>query len=244
MKGAFMKKRICAMALTLALAAGGLSLASDLKMADGHILPLGNEMTIREADKSYVGKELQKEWNQEKVEKEILPAVRRMGLFGKGDTVHEKMMAEQLGKLFAAGRFSQLQMETKNAFHQAAVVSVKLEEKDIAGWNEIIRAMEKAHPKKIDILGENRTLNLETIRESMKKEDSNNRFVYKKDGQTEFVYGSMFLFVEQYGVEAPFYVFFIASADKGQLGATAIYTNQATGRIMEPVLVKGAEGLR
>lgn len=30
MKGAFMKKHICAMALTLALAAGGLSLASDL----------------------------------------------------------------------------------------------------------------------------------------------------------------------------------------------------------------------
>ncbi len=115
-------------------------------------------------------KELQKEWNQEKAEKEILPAVKRMGLFGKGDTVHEKMMAEQLGKLFAAGRFSQLQMETKDAFHQAAVVSVKLEEKDIAGWNEIIRAMEKAHPKKIDILGENRTLNLETIRENMKKE--------------------------------------------------------------------------
>lgn len=182
-----MKKRICAMALTLALAAGGLSLASDLKMADGHILPLGNEMTLREADKSYVGKELQKEWNQEKAEKEILPAVKRMGLFGKGDTVHEKMMAEQLGKLFAAGRFSQLQMETKDAFHQAAVVSVKLEEKDIAGWNEIIRAMEKAHPEKIDILGENRTLNLETIRESMKKEDSNNRFVYKKR-RTDRVY--------------------------------------------------------
>ena len=59
-----MKKRICAMALTLALAAGGLSLASDLKMADGHILPLGNEMTLREADKSYVGKELQKEWKK------------------------------------------------------------------------------------------------------------------------------------------------------------------------------------
>lgn len=178
-----MKKCICAMVLTLALAAGGLSLASGLKMADGHILPLGNEMTIREADKSYVGKELQKEWNQEKVEKEILPAVKRMGLFGKGDTVHEKMMAEQLGKLFAAGRFSQLQMETKDAFHQAAVVSVKLEEKDIAGWNEIIRAMEKVHPEKIDILGENQTLNLETIRESMKKEDSNNRFVYKKMGR-------------------------------------------------------------
>lgn len=53
------------------------------------------------------------------------------------------MMAEQLGKLFEVGRFSQLQMETKDAFHQAAVVSVKLEEKDIAGWNEIIRAMEK-----------------------------------------------------------------------------------------------------
>lgn len=79
------------------------------------------------------------------------------------------MMAEQLGKLFAAGRFSQLQMETKEAFHQAVVMSVKLEEKDIAGWNEIIRAMEKAHPEKIDILGENQTLNLETIRESMKK---------------------------------------------------------------------------
>ena len=47
-----MKKRICVMALTLALAAGGLSLASDLKLADGHILPLGNEMTLREADKS------------------------------------------------------------------------------------------------------------------------------------------------------------------------------------------------
>lgn len=146
-------------------------------------------------------------------------------------------------KTFAAGRFSQLQMETKDAFHQAAVVSVNLEEKDIAGWNEIIRAMEKAHPGKIDILGENQTLNLETIRESMKKKTVT--IVSSiKDGQTEFVYGSMFLFVEQYGVEAPFYVFFIASADKGQLGATAIYTNQATGRIIEPVLVKGAEGLR
>ena len=74
-------------------------------------------------------------------------------------------------------------METKDAFHQAAVVSVKLEEKDIAGWNEIIRAMEKAHPGKIDILGENRTLNLETIRESMKKEDGHDRFVYKKTGR-------------------------------------------------------------
>ncbi|MFQ9778507.1 hypothetical protein, partial [Dialister invisus] len=162
-----MKKRICALALTLALAAGGLSLASDLKMADGHILPLGNEITLREADKSYVGKELQKEWNREKVEKEILPAVKRMGLFGKGDALHEKMMAKQLGQLFEATRFSQLQMETKEAFHQAVVMSVKLEEKDIAGWNEIIRAMEKAHPGKIYILGENRTLNLETIRESM-----------------------------------------------------------------------------
>ena len=60
------------------------------KMADGHILPLGNEVTLREADKSYVGKELQKEWNREKVEKEILPAVKRMGLFGKGDALHEK----------------------------------------------------------------------------------------------------------------------------------------------------------
>mgnify|MGYP000859137993 CR=1 FL=1 len=208
-----------------------------------------NEASQKETEKQvgFVQKEekAKKERDeQEKAEKEILPAVRRMGLFGKGDALHEKMMAEQLGKLFAAGRFSQLQMETKDAFHQAAVVSVKLEEKDIAGWNEIIRAMEKVHPEKIDILGKNRTLNLETIRESMKKEDSNNRFVYKKDGQTEFIYGSMFLFVEQYGVEAPFYVFFIASADKGQLGATAIYTNQATGRIIEPVLVKGAEGLR
>lgn len=189
-----MKKRICALALTLALAAGGLSLASDLKMADGHILPLGNEMTIREADKSYVGKELQKEWNREKAEKEILPAVRRMGLFGKGDALHEKMMAEQLGKLFAAGRFSQLQMETKDAFHQAIVMSVKLEEKDIAGWNEIIRAMEKAHPGKIDILGKNRTLNLETIRESMKKEDGNNRFAYKKmDRPSLFMEACFFL---------------------------------------------------
>ena len=52
------------------------------------------------------------------------------------------------------------------------------------------------------------------------------------------------VFAEQYGVETPFYVFFIAAADKGQFGVTAIYTNQATGRIMEPVLVKGAEGLR
>mgnify|MGYP005929148227 CR=1 FL=1 len=244
MKGAFMKKRIYALALTLAFAAGGPALASDLKMADGHILPLGNEMTIREADKSYVGKELQKEWNREKAEKEIFPAVRRLGFFGKGDTLHEKMMAEQLGQLFEAGRFSQLQMETKDAFHQAAVVSVKLEEKDIAAWNEIIRAMEKVHPKKIDILGENRTLSLETVRKSMRNEDGHERFIYKKDGQTEFIYGSMFLFVEQYGVEAPFYVFLIASADKGQFGATAIYTNQATGRIIEPVLVKGAEGLR
>lgn len=76
-----------------------------LKLADGHILPLGNEMTLREADKSYVGKELQKEWNQEKAEKEILPAVKRMGLFGKGDTVHEKMMAEQLGNFLQPADF-------------------------------------------------------------------------------------------------------------------------------------------
>lgn len=205
------------MALTLALAAGGLSLASDLKMADGHILPLGNEMTIREADKSYVGKELQKEWNQEKVEKEILPAVKRMGLFGKGDTVHEKMMAEQLGKLFAAGRFSQLQMETKDAFHQAAVVSVKLEEKDIAGWNEIIRAMEKVHPEKIDILGENQTLNLETIRESMKKEDSNNRFVYKKMGRLSLFMEACFFLLNSTGWKRLFMSFSSRQQIKGNL---------------------------
>lgn len=127
------------------------------------------------------------------------------------------MMAEQLGKLFAAGRFSQLQMKTKDAFHQAAVVSVKLEEKDIAGWNEIIRAMEKAHPEKIDILGENRTLNLETIRESMKKEDGNNRFAYKKDGQTEFVYGSMFLLWNSTGWKRLFMSFSSRQQIKGNL---------------------------
>lgn len=64
-----MKKHICAMALTLALAAGGLSLASDLKMADGHILPLGNEMTLREADKSYVGKNCRKSGTGKKQKK-------------------------------------------------------------------------------------------------------------------------------------------------------------------------------
>ena len=76
-----------------------------------------------------------------------------MGLFGKGDTVHEKMMAEQLGN-FAAGRFSQLQMETKDAFHQAAVVSVNWKKKDIAGWNEIIRPWKKPIRKKLISLEE------------------------------------------------------------------------------------------
>ena len=93
-----MKKRICALALTLALAAGGLSLASDLKWR--------TDIFFRWEMRLPSGKQINHMWEKNckrvepgKVEKEILPAVKRMGLFGKGDALHEKMMAEQLGQL-------------------------------------------------------------------------------------------------------------------------------------------------
>ena len=101
----------------------------------------------------------------------------------------------------------------------------------------------KAHPGKIDILGENRTLNLETIRESMKKKTA--MIVLSIKRRTDRIYLWKYIsFCRTIRCGNAFYVFFIAAADKGQFGVTAIYTNQATGRIMEPVLVKGAEGLR
>lgn len=238
-----MKKYIGALALTLALGASVMSSAADLKTADGHRLPLGQTITVREGHESYIGKEINAKWDKEKAEKEIITVLRKKKIFPSEDKVHEELLAKQTAKLFETSRVGQIQFEADNAYHQALVLSIKLEEKDLAPWTDIIRALGKSDLPSSPMM-KNGIVMLKDLRESMQEESAKKHYGHKKAGKTEYAYGGSFITTEQDGGEIPFYIFILASVDDKQAGLTAVYTNQATGRILEPILVKGAEALR
>ena len=49
---------------------------------------------------------------------------------------------------------------------------------------------------------------------------------------------------EQEGYRYPCYGFIVGTANDKEAGLMIIFTNQVTGRVMEPVLKKGMEGIR
>ena len=81
---------------------------------------------------------------------------------------------------------------------------------------------------------------------SLAKEDEEKK--ERKEGVLpngdNYVMISLYRDREQEGYRYPYYGFIVGTDNDEGAGMTIIFTNQVTGRVMEPVLKKGMEGIR
>ncbi len=240
-----MKKRTGALALAFALAVGSISMAADLTLSDGHVLPLDSTITVHDGSRSYLAPEFEKSLEQPELRKNLAERIRTLGLFPDRDTAHEEMMADQLIRLLKEGKVYQLRSERPEAMYQMVSVSARMGREDLARWVEIVNAIHRAHPEKINSVPS--VPEPRDILEAQYKSTGaqNGRFVKGKTVcGTSYVAGGVYAAPQNEGMTFPLYAFVLETADDDHMGLTVFLTDQVTGKVFEPILKKGAEGLK
>lgn len=240
-----MKKTAAALAVMAALLVGNPSYADDLPLPGGHVLPLGRQVTVKRGEDSYFAKPVARMLSDPEIKKQLGKTFDSMDLFPVEPGKSSEELAEITWKLMQKGRFYQLKTEKADAYHQALVVSVAIDREDWVKMNETQAILHKKDPEKYPPAETEKDFR-KAFLNSLAKEDEEKKErkeIVLPNGDS-CVMISFYIDSEQEGYRYPFYGFMVGTADDKKAGLTIIFTNQVTGRVMEPVLKKGMEGIR
>lgn len=240
-----MKKTAAALAVMAALLVGNPSYADDLPLPGGHVLPLGRQVTVKRGEDSYFAKPVARMLSDPEIKKQLGKTFDSMNLFPVEPGKSSEELAEITWKLMQKGRFYQLKTEKADAYHQALVVSVAIDREDWVKMNETQAILHKKDPEKYPPAETEKDFR-KAFLNSLAKEDEEKKErkeIVLPNGDS-CVMISFYIDSEQEGYRYPFYGFMVGTADDKKAGLTIIFTNQVTGRVMEPVLKKGMEGIR
>ena len=240
-----MKKTAAALAIMAALLVGNPSYADDLPLPGGHVLPLGRQVTVKRGEDSYFAKPVARMLSDPEIKKQLGKTFDSMNLFPVEPGKSSEELAEITWKLMQKGRFYQLKTEKADAYHQALVVSVAIDREDWVKMNETQAILHKKDPEKYppaETEKDFRKAFLNSIAKGNEKKKERKENVLPNGDSCVTI--SLYIDSEQEGYRYPFYGFMVGTADDKKAGLTIIFTNQVTGRVMEPVLKKGMEGIR
>lgn len=240
-----MKKTTAALAAMAALLVGNLSYADDLPLPGGHVLPLGRQVTVKRGEDSYFAKPVARMLSDPEIKKQLGKTFDSMNLFPVEPGKSSEELAEITWKLMQKGRFYQLKTEKADAYHQALVVSVAIDREDWVKMNETQAILHKKDPEKYppaETEKDFRKAFLNSIAKGNEEKKERKEIVLPNGDSCVMI--SLYIDSEQEGYRYPFYGFMVGTADDKKAGLTIIFTNQVTGRVMEPVLKKGMEGIR
>lgn len=240
-----MKKTAAALAVMAALLVGNPSYADDLPLPGGHVLPLDRQVTVKSGEDSYFAKPMARIFSDPQIKKQLEKTFDAMDLFPAGSGENSEELAEITWKLIRKGRFYQLKTEKADAYHQALVVSVAIDREDWVKINETEAILHKKDPGKYPAAETEKDFR-KAFLNSLAKEDEEKKEIKESvlPNGDSCVMISLYSDREQEGYRYPFYGFMVGTADDQKAGLTIIFTNQVTGRVMEPVLKKGMEGIR
>ena len=240
-----MKKTAAALAVMAALLVGNLSYADDLPLPGGHVLPLGRQVTVKRGEDSYFAKPVARMLSDPEIKKQLGKTFDSMNLFPVEPGKSSEELAEITWKLMQKGRFYQLKTEKADAYHQALVVSVAIDREDWVKMNETQAILHKKDPEKYppaETEKDFRKAFLNSLAKENEEKKERKEIVLPNGDSCVMI--SLYIDSEQEGYRYPFYGFMVGTADDKKAGLTIIFTNQVTGRVMEPVLKKGMEGIR
>lgn len=244
-KEKFMKKTTAALAVMAALLVGNPSYADDLPLPGGHVLPLGRQVTVKRGEDSYFAKPVARMLSDPEIKKQLGKTFDSMDLFPVEPGKSSEELAEITWKLMQKGRFYQLKTEKADAYHQALVVSVAIDREDWVKMNETQAILHKKDPEKYppaETEKDFRKAFLNSLAKENEEKKERKEIVLPNGDSCVMI--SLYIDSEQEGYRYPFYGFMVGTADDKKAGLTIIFTNQVTGRVMEPVLKKGMEGIR
>lgn len=244
-KEKFMKKTTAALAVMAALLVGNPSYADDLPLPGGHVLPLGRQVTVKRGEDSYFAKPVARMLSDPEIKKQLGKTFDSMDLFPVEPGKSSEELAEITWKLMQKGRFYQLKTEKADAYHQALVVSMAIDREDWVKMNETQAILHKKDPEKYppaETEKDFRKAFLNSIAKGNEEKKERKEIVLPNGDSCVMI--SLYIDSEQEGYRYPFYGFMVGTADDKKAGLTIIFTNQVTGRVMEPVLKKGMEGIR
>ena len=240
-----MKKTAAALAVMAALLVGNPSYADDLPLPGGHVLPLGRQVTVKRGEDSYFAKPVARMLSDPEIKKQLGKTFDSMNLFPVEPGKSSEELAEITWKLMQKGRFYQLKTEKADAYHQALVVSVAIDREDWVKMNETQAILHKKDPEKYPAAETEKDFRKAFLNSLAKEnEEKKERKEIVLPNGDSCVMISLYIDSEQEGYRYPFYGFMVGTADDKKAGLTIIFTNQVTGRVMEPVLKKGMEGIR
>ena len=240
-----MKKTAAALAVMAALLVGNPSYADDLPLPGGHVLPLGRQVTVKRGEDSYFAKPVARMLSDPEIKKQLGKTFDSMDLFPVEPGKSSEELAEITWKLMQKGRFYQLKTEKADAYHQALVVSVAIDREDWVKMNETQAILHKKDPEKYppaETEKDFRKAFLNSLAKEAEEKKERKEIVLPNGDSCVMI--SLYIDSEQEGYRYPFYGFMVGTADDKKAGLTIIFTNQVTGRVMEPVLKKGMEGIR
>ena len=240
-----MKKTAAALAVMAALLVGNPSYADDLPLPGGHVLPLGRQVTVKRGEDSYFAKPVARMLSDPEIKKQLGKTFDSMDLFPVEPGKSSEELAEITWKLMQKGRFYQLKTEKADAYHQALVVSVAIDREDWVKMNETQAILHKKDPEKYppaETEKDFRKAFLNSLAKENEEKKERKEIVLPNGDSCVMI--SLYSDREQEGYRYPCYGFIVGIANDKEAGLTIIFTNQVTGRVMEPVLKKGMEGIR
>lgn len=240
-----MKKTTAALAVMAALLVGNPSYADDLPLPGGHVLPLGRQVTVKRGEDSYFAKPVARMLSDPEIKKQLGKTFDSMDLFPVEPGKSSEELAEITWKLMQKGRFYQLKTEKADAYHQALVISVAIDREDWVKMNETQAILHKKDPEKYSPAETEKDFRKAFLNSLAKEaEEKKERKESVLPNGDSCVMISLYSDREQEGYRYPCYGFIVGIANDKEAGLMIIFTNQVTGRIMEPVLKKGMEGIR
>ena len=240
-----MKKTAAALAVMAALLVGNPSYADDLPLPGGHVLPLGRQVTVKRGEDSYFAEPVARIFSDPQIKKQLEKTFDSMDLFPVGSGENSEELAEITWKLMQKGRFYQIKTEKPDAYHQALVFSATISREDWLKINETQEILHKKDPEKYPAAETEKDFR-KAFLNSLAKEDEEKKErkeIVLPNGDS-CVMISLYSDREQEGYRYPCCGFIVGIANDKEAGLTIIFTNQVTGRVMEPVLKKGMEGIR
>lgn len=240
-----MKKTAAALAVMSALLVGNPSYADDLPLPGGHVLPLGRQVTVKSGEDSYFAEPVARMLSDPEIKKQLGKTFDSMDLFPVEPGKSSEELAEITWKLIQKGRFYQLKTEKADAYHQALVVSVAIDREDWVKMNETQAILHKKDPEKYPAAETEKDFRKAFLNSLAKEaEEKKERKESVLPNGDSCVMISLYSDREQEGYRYPCYGFIVGTANDKEAGLMIIFTNQVTGRVMEPVLKKGMEGVR
>lgn len=240
-----MKKTTAALAIMAALLVGNPSYADDLPLPGGHVLPLGRQVTVKRGEDSYFAKPVARMLSDPEIKKQLGKTFDSMNLFPVEPGENSEELAEITWKLMRKGRFYQLTTEKPDAYHQALSFSATISREDWLKINETQEILHKKDPEKYppaETEKDFRKAFLNSLAKEAEEKKERKESVLPNGDSCVMI--SLYSDREQEGYRYPCYGFIVGIANDKEAGLTIIFTNQVTGRVMEPVLKKGMEGIR